>query len=79
MAKAPFISADGQSKGQFTLPPVFGVALHNDLIYRYWRFVRASARMAIASVKRRGEVAGTGKKPWQQKALPALRSGVAAA
>lgn len=75
MASAPLMSADGQTKGVFELPPVFGVALHKDLIYRYWRFVQASARMAIASVKRRGQVSGTGKKPWQQKGTGRARQG----
>ncbi len=71
----PEYSWQGTKTGDITLPAVFSVARHDDVIARALRFISNSARESIANTKKRGEVAGTGKKPWRQKGTGRARQG----
>ena len=46
---------------------VFGVSIKEPLVHSVVVMQRASLRQGTASTKGRGEVNGSGKKPWKQK------------
>jgi large subunit ribosomal protein L4 len=54
---------------------VFGVTPNKALLYTAVVMQRACARQGTASVLRRGEVSGSGKKPWKQKHTGRARAG----
>ncbi len=54
---------------------VFGCAVSEGSIYHAIRNELANMRVGTAKVKTRGEVAGTGKKPWRQKGTGRARAG----
>lgn len=56
---------------------VFGSALKESLVHRAVVMQRASSRQGNASTKGRGEVRGSGKKPWKQKHTGRARAGSA--
>lgn len=69
---------DLQSKkvGTVDLPQaVFGCALRASLVHEAVVMQRACERQGTASTLRRGEVSGSGKKPWKQKHTGRARSG----
>ena len=54
---------------------VFGVSIKEPLVHSVVVMQRASLRQGTASTKGRGEVSGTGKKPWKQKGSGRARAG----
>ena len=54
---------------------VFGVSIKEPLVHSAVVMQRASLRQGTASTKGRGEVSGTGKKPWKQKGTGRARAG----
>ena len=54
---------------------VFGREVSDDTIYYAVRNELANRRVGTASTKTRGEVVGSGKKPWRQKGTGRARSG----
>lgn len=75
MTEAPLYSHTGEKLGMFSLPAVFGLARHDDVIFRYLRYIQAASRMPIANTQTRGDVQGGGKKPWRQKGTGRARQG----
>jgi len=62
--------------GVVALPEaVFGASWNSDLVHQVVTAMQANARIAIAHTKTRGEVSGTGKKPWKQKGTGSARHG----
>lgn len=57
-------------------PKIFGIEkIDANLVHAAVRSQRNNARAAIAHTKNRGEVAGSGKKPWKQKGTGRARAG----
>lgn len=54
---------------------VFGRQANAPLVHEAVAMQRASIRQGTASTKRRGEVSGSGKKPWKQKHTGRARAG----
>jgi large subunit ribosomal protein L4 len=54
---------------------LFGVTVNPALVHEAVVAQTANARVAVAHTKTRGEVAGTGKKPWKQKGTGRARHG----
>ena len=54
---------------------VFGVSIKEPLVHSVVVMQRASLRQGTASTKGRGEVNGSGKKPWKQKGSGRARAG----
>lgn len=66
----------GKEAGKVTLPEnIFGLAWNADLVHQVTVAMRSNEREPIAHTKTRGEVSGTGKKPWQQKGTGRARHG----
>jgi large subunit ribosomal protein L4 len=62
--------------GSVTLPQeVFGCKPHPVLVHEAVMMQRACERQGTASTLRRGEVSGSGKKPWKQKHTGRARAG----
>lgn len=62
--------------GSVDLPAeVFGCKLHTSLVHEAVVMQRACERQGTASTLRRGEVSGSGKKPWKQKHTGRARAG----
>jgi large subunit ribosomal protein L4 len=70
------VNAEKQKVGSVTLPQeVFGCKLHPVLVHEAVVMQRACERQGTASTLRRGEVSGSGKKPWKQKHTGRARAG----
>ncbi|MEF3691582.1 MAG: 50S ribosomal protein L4 [Candidatus Moraniibacteriota bacterium] len=54
---------------------VFNIPLNADLLHQIYVSMDANQRISIAHTKGRGEVAGSGKKPWKQKGTGRARAG----
>lgn len=54
---------------------VFNVPLNADLLHEVYVSMDSNQRVAIAHTKGRGEVAGSGRKPWKQKGTGRARVG----
>ncbi len=66
----------GQESGKIKLPEaVFGAKWNEALVQQVVTAMMANARTPIAHTKNRGEVSGTGKKPWKQKGTGRARHG----
>jgi large subunit ribosomal protein L4 len=62
--------------GKTKLPEgLFGLPWNADLVHQVVVSMQSSARRGTAHAKTRGEVSGTGKKPWQQKGTGRARHG----
>jgi large subunit ribosomal protein L4 len=69
-------SVDGKKSGTIALPEnVFGEGWNADLVHQVVTAMQANARTPVAHSKFRGEVSGTGKKPWAQKGTGRARHG----
>lgn len=74
--EATVYNAQGKKAGSVTLPEnIFGVAWNDALIHQVVTAMQANARTPVAHTKTRGDVAGGGKKPWQQKGTGRSRHG----
>ena|SRR3989338_6011987 len=74
--EATIYSAEGKKSGSVRLSEgVFGLPWNADLVHQVVMAMRANARQPIAHVKERGEVSGSGKKPWRQKGTGRARHG----
>src|SRR5574344_1860596 len=66
----------GKSIGKLSLPEqIFGLKWNADLVHQVVVAMQANARIPVAHTKTRGEVSGTGKKPWRQKGTGRARHG----
>lgn len=73
---APYYKFESGPAGEFPLSPkLFGYKINKDLLYRAVRTYLLNLRQGTHSTKTRGEVAGTGKKPWPQKHTGRARHG----
>ena len=69
-------SADGKVTGSVNLPAeIFDVQANVPLIHQVVVAQLAAARAGTAKAKTRGEVSGTGKKPFKQKGTGRARQG----
>jgi large subunit ribosomal protein L4 len=67
---------NGKESGKITLPEnIFGLSWNADLVHQVTVAMRSNERDPIAHTKTRGEVSGTGKKPWAQKGTGRARHG----
>ena len=74
--ESPIYSIEGKKTGNITLPEsVFGVRWNADLVKQVVDSLLSTKRKPVAHTKNRGEVAGGGKKPWQQKGTGRARHG----
>lgn len=74
MSKAILLDKKLQRSSDLSLPERYEqIKEHN--LYLYVKSYLASMRMNNASVKKRGEVSGGGKKPWKQKGGGRARAG----
>ncbi len=66
----------GKESGKITLPEsIFGLSWNADLVHQVITSMNTDARESLAHTKNRGEVSGTGKKPWAQKGTGRARHG----
>ncbi|MFH0928554.1 MAG: 50S ribosomal protein L4 [bacterium] len=76
MAQIHVYNQKGEKQSDLTLnDKIFGVSENQGLLHQAVRTQLANRRVAIAHTKTRGEVAGTGKKPWKQKGTGRARHG----
>ncbi len=74
--EAKLYTQKGAESGKIELPKdVFGLDWNADLVHQVVTSMMSTARENIAHTKTRGEVSGTGKKPWQQKGTGRARHG----
>ncbi len=74
---APLYRFDGSPAGQIALSEkLFGYKVNKDLLYRAVRVYLMNLRQGTHSTKTRGEVIGSGKKPWPQKHTGRARHGM---
>lgn len=73
---APIFDIEGKEVGTIKLPEsIFGLSWNADLVHQVITSMNNDARDSLAHTKNRGEVAGTGKKPWAQKGTGRARHG----
>ena len=77
MAKVTVYNQTGEKVSELDLnPAIFGIEkIDANLVHAAVRTQRNNARGSIAHTKNRGEVAGSGKKPWKQKGTGRARAG----
>jgi large subunit ribosomal protein L4 len=74
--EAKLYTQKGKEAGKIELPQeIFGLNWNADLVHQVVTSMMSTARENIAHTKTRGEVSGTGKKPWQQKGTGRARHG----
>jgi large subunit ribosomal protein L4 len=74
--KIDILNTKGKRLGDFELAEnVFGQKPNENTIYEASKAYLANQRLGTAKVKTRGEVAGSGKKPWRQKGTGRARVG----
>src|SRR3989338_5603717 len=67
---------EGQMAGKIELPDsVFGLPWNDDLVHQVIVSMQSNKRTPVAHTKNRGEVSGTGRKPWRQKGTGRARHG----
>jgi len=76
MASIILYTTDGSTKGELALNDnLFAVPVDAGFVHEAVVAQNANSRVAIAHTKTRGEVAGSGKKPWKQKGTGRARHG----
>lgn len=76
MAIISLYNTNGEKVGSLELEPsLFGVEVSNELVHEAVVAQTANSREAIAHTKDRSEVAGSSKKPWNQKGTGRARQG----
>ncbi|MFA6447025.1 MAG: 50S ribosomal protein L4 [Patescibacteria group bacterium] len=76
MPSLKIYNVEGQSVGQMDLSDAhFGLKPKSSLVHRVVVAQETNSRKTRASTKTRGEIAGGGKKPWQQKGTGRARQG----
>jgi large subunit ribosomal protein L4 len=76
MPTVDVVDLNRRKVGSTELPAeVFGCKLHTTLIHEAVVMQQACERQGTASTLRRGEVRGSGKKPWKQKHTGRARAG----
>jgi large subunit ribosomal protein L4 len=66
----------GKEVGDITLPKeVFGIEFNSDLVHQVMVSMMSNKRQNSAHTKNRGEVSGSGIKPWRQKGTGRARHG----
>ena len=77
MNKAIVYNQAGEKVSEMDLnPKIFGIEkLDSNLVHTAVRAQQTNLRHSIAHTKNRGEVAGSGKKPWKQKGTGRARAG----
>lgn len=76
MPKAALYNAEGVRVGDLDLrDDVFGAPVHEHVLHQAVVCYLANQRQGTASTKTRGEVEGTGRKPWRQKGTGRARVG----
>lgn len=74
--EATIYNQKGKESGKLKLPEaIFGLPWNDDLIHQVAVSMMSNARNPIAHTKNRGEVSGTGDKPWRQKGTGRARHG----
>lgn len=73
--RASLRGADGASRGDITLPGLFGEKPRDHLVYEVVHMQQASRRAGTHATKTRAFVSGGGAKPWRQKGTGRARSG----
>ncbi len=74
--KAKIYNQQGESVSEINLPEgIFGLPWNAELIHQVAVSLEANRRRGTANTKFRGEVSGTGKKPWRQKGTGRARHG----
>jgi large subunit ribosomal protein L4 len=76
MISAKVFSAEGEERGTAELPEhLFGATVNEHVLYEAVRSYLACQRQGNASTKTKGEVSGSGHKPWRQKGTGRARAG----
>lgn len=76
MPKATLFNAEGVQVGDVDLrDDIFGVPVNEHVLHQAVVRHLANQRSGTAATKRRGEVQGTGRKPWRQKGTGRARAG----
>lgn len=76
MSKITVYNLEGKKVEDLELPKnVFGASKNDALLHQVYVAQAGNQRVAIAHTKDRSEVAGSGKKPWQQKGTGNARVG----
>lgn len=76
MASIKLYNQEGKETGSVELDSsLFAVPIQQEIVHEAVIAQMANSRVAIAHTKDRGEVAGTGKKPWKQKGTGRARHG----
>jgi large subunit ribosomal protein L4 len=74
--KTQVVDKNGKQVEDITLKTeVFGVKPNDTLLSQYLRVFQFNQRQGNASTKSRGEVSGSGRKPWKQKGTGNARAG----
>ena len=74
--EAQVYNQKGKAVGKLSLPDeIFGLKWNADLVHQVVVAMQANSRIPVAHTKTRGEVSGTGKKPWRQKGTGRARHG----
>lgn len=74
--KLHMLNLKGEKQQEITLPKIFVENLaDHDVLTQYIRFYTSNKRQGTNSVKTRGEVSGSGVKPWRQKGTGRARVG----
>lgn len=69
-------NTSGKEVSKVSLPEsVWGLNWNADLVHQVVVGMQSNARTGLANTKMRGEVSGTGKKPWRQKGTGQARHG----
>ena len=70
------LGANGKAAGEVKVAPsVFELRPNDHLLYEAVKLYRAGARSGTHQTKSRGDVSGSGKKPWKQKGTGQARVG----